>query len=383
MVKLKFLLGLSLALLVTACSSLPDVNDYLPDQRLEYKKQREAQENLEVPPDLLAGQFDDAMDVPTMGGSATYSEYVGERKKSRQVAASGEVLPEVKDVTLKRQGDDRWLVVKATPQQVWPRVVAFWRKQGILLLEQDPATGVMKTDWLENRAEIRKDFLTNMLRKVAGGLYETSTRDQYRVRLEPGVEPGTTDIYLTQRGMEEKLVSNTVGEDATTVWEPAPRDPGKEALMLRRLMVYLGVTEQRANRVLAQSQPSGSAGGSSQLVTGPGGQTELVIDEDFPQAWRLTGLALDRVGFAVQDRDRTQGVYYVRYDNPSKGKKKEGFLSKLAFWRSSDIDTVTQYRVKLSSAGGRTRVVVLNNAGQRENSATAKRILTLLQEDIR
>ncbi|MGA7981661.1 MAG: outer membrane protein assembly factor BamC [Chromatiaceae bacterium] len=382
MPKLKTLIVLVSVLLLTACSSLPDVNDYLPDQRLEYKKQREAQENLEVPPDLIAGNFDDAMDVPALGGSATYSEYVGERHKRRQVATSGKVLPEVKGVTLKREGNSRWLEVEAAPQQVWPRVVAFWREQGILLVEQNPSTGVMKTDWLENRAEIRKDFITNIVRKVAGGLYETSTRDQYRVRIEPGPERGTTDIYLTQRGMEEKLVSNTVGEDANTVWEPGPNDPGKEAEMLRRLMVYLGVTKQRAERVLAQGQPQ-TTGGNSRLVQGPGGQTELLIAQDFPQAWRLTGLALDRVGFAVQDQDRTQGVYYVRYDDPSKVKKKEGFVSKLAFWRSKDIDTVTQYRVKLTTEGGQTRVAVLNQAGQRENSPTSKRILTLLQQEIR
>jgi outer membrane protein assembly factor BamC len=382
MFKLKSLIVLLSALAITACSALPDVNDYLPDQRLEYKKQKEAQQDLEVPPDLVAGKFDDAMDIPSLSGSATYSEYVGERQKRHQMASSGEVLPEFKAVTLQREGDNRWLEVKATPQQVWPRLVAFWREQGILLVEQDPTTGVMKTNWLENRAEIRKDFITNVLRKVVDGLYETSTRDQYRVRVEPGVERGTTDIYLTHRGMEEKLVRNTVGEDANTVWEPGPSDPGKEALMLRRLMVYLGATEQRAQRVLAEGAPAQTTAGSSRLVQGPAGQTELLIPQDFPQAWRLTGLALDRVGFAVQDKDRTQGIYYVRYDDPSKAEEKKGFFSKLAFWRSNDINTVTQYRVKLTPEGDHTRVAVLNQAGQPETSATGKRILTLLQHEI-
>jgi outer membrane protein assembly factor BamC len=243
----------------------------------------------------------------------------------------------------------------------------------------------MKTDWIENRAEIRKDFITGLFRKIAEGLYETSTRDQYRVRIEPGPERDTTDIYLTQRGMEEKLVRNTVGEDTNTVWEPSASDPGKEALMLRRLMVYLGATEQRAQRVLAEGAPraGGTTGGNSRLVPGPSGQTELLIPEDFPQAWRLTGLALDRVGFAVQDKDRTQGIYYVRYDDTSRAKKKQGFFSRLAFWRSKEINTVAQYRVKLTSDGGQTRVAVLNQAGQPENSAAGKRILTLLQQDIR
>jgi outer membrane protein assembly factor BamC len=383
MCKLKSLVALPIVLLVAACSSLPDMSDYLPDQSLDYKRQREATEDLAVPPNLLAGKFDDAMDVPGLGGTATYSQYVGERQKRHEMATSGEVLPEFKDVTLKEQGDNRWLLVKATPQQVWPRVVSFWRSQGILLVEQDPTVGVMKTDWIENRAEIRKDFITNVLRKVVGGLYETSTRDQYRVRIEPGMERGTTDIYLTQRGMVEKLLDNGLSGTESTVWEPGPSDPGKEAIMLRRLMVYLGVSEKQAAQSIAQSETTPETTGMARLTQGSGGQPELVIDQDFPQAWRLTGLALDRVGFAVQDQDRTQGIYYVRYESGFTPKKKRGFFSRLAFWRSNEVEAVSQYRVKLNSDGKQTRVVVLNQVGQPANPASAQRILKLLEEEIR
>jgi outer membrane protein assembly factor BamC len=380
--KLKFVLTLPIVLLVAACSSLPDVSDYLPDQTLDYKRQREASDDLAVPPNLLAGKYDDAMDIPEPGGTATYSQYAAEKHKHHEVATSGEVLPEFKDVTLKREGDNRWLVVKATPQQVWPRVVAFWRSQGILLVEQDPSVGVMKTGWMENRAEIRKDFITNILRKVVGGLYETSTRDQYRVRLEPGSEPGTTDIYLTERGMVEKVVNSEISGNEDTIWEPGSSDPGKEAIMLRRLMVYLGVSEQQAARAIAQSETPGGTG-MARLTQGTGGQPELVIDQDFPQAWRLTGLALDRVGFAVQDQDRTQGIYYVRYESGATAKKKGGFFSRLAFWRSKEAEAVSQYRVKLTSQGKQTRVAVLDQAGQPANPTSAQRILKLLQAEIR
>jgi outer membrane protein assembly factor BamC len=376
------LAALATVLLITACSSGPSIDDYLPDQRLAYKKQREAGENLEIPPDLTSSDFDDALDVPAIGGSGstTYSEYVGERGKRRAIAASGEVLPDVQDVELRREGNNRWLEIEGTPQQVWPRVVSFWREQGILLLEQNPGAGVMKTDWLENRAEIRTDMVTNVLRRVVDGLYATSTRDQYRVRIEPGINRGTTDLYLTHRAMEERFASNAVGEDTSTVWEPAPSDPGKEAEMLRRIMIYLGVTEQRAERQLAQEQTRAP---KAQLMSGTGGETTLVISEEYRYAWRLTGVALDRVGFAVEDRDRTQGVYYVRYDDPSKGQEKQGWASRLAFWRSDDVDTVSQYQVKLSGEGDRTRVVVRDQVGRRDDSATARRILTLLSEQIR
>jgi len=379
---------LALAPLLAACSGA-SVEKYLPDQSLEYKKQREASENLELPPDLASAGFDDALDVPSASGTATYSSYTSGREARRRAATSGEVLPEVAGVQLERAGDKRWLQIDAPPQSVWPRVVSFWREQGILLVEQDPTVGVMKTDWLENRAEIRKDFITRQLRKVVDGLYATSTRDQYRVRIEPGSARDTTEVYLTHRGMEERLVRNTVGEGSTTVWEPAPSDPGKEAEMLRRLMLYLGVSSGEANRMLASG--GSAAGGATAVSTGAGarlvssgGASELVIPDEFRQAWRQTGLALDRTGFAVEDRDRSEGVFYVRYDDPNRDTgKKKGIGSRLAFWKGKDTDTVEQYQVRLEGGADETRVRVYDANGRRDTSATGERILSLLKDQLR
>jgi outer membrane protein assembly factor BamC len=372
-------------LVLTGCGSSA-IKDILPDQSLAYKKQREAAENLEVPPDLSQGRFDDALDVPA-AGSATYSEYVGERSKRREVATSGGVLPDVKDVQMRREGNSRWLEVGAPAEAVWPRVVSFWREQGILLVEQNPAVGVMKTDWLENRAEIRQDFMTRMMRKVADGLYATSTRDQYRVRVERGTKAGVTDIYLTHTAMQERILSNTAAEGTNTVWEPVPSDPAKEAEMLRRLMVYLGVTEQRAAGATAGTAAStGEAAGRPTTVrlVAEGSGSALVISEEFRRAWRQTGVALDRIGFAVEDRDMSAGVYYVRYDPGSEGaQSKKGFLSKLAFWRGKELDPVKKYQVKLVASGAETRLTVLNAAGERDDTPAGRKILTLLQEQIR
>jgi outer membrane protein assembly factor BamC len=302
------------------------------------------------------------------------------------------VLPTVAGVTLERSGDKRWLQIESTPQDVWPKVVSFWRQQGILLVEQDPAIGVMKTDWLENRAEVRQDFITRQLRKVVDGLYATSTRDQYRVRIDAGPGPDTTEVYLTHRAMEERLVTNSLGEASNTVWEPAPSDPDKEAAMLRRLMLYLGVSDNKADSMLATGGAgSGSAAGTTGARSGTGarlisagGGSELVIPDEFRQAWRQTGLALDRTGFAVEDRNRSEGVFFVRYDDPNRNDgKKKGLVSRLAFWSKGDLDTVKQYQVKLVGDNTETRVTVLDADGRRDTSATGERILSLLHEQLR
>jgi outer membrane protein assembly factor BamC len=374
-------------LLLSGCGTARQLDNYLPDRRVEYKKAREAEENLELPPDLAGASFNDAMDIPGASGTATYSAYAGEREARRQIAGSGEVLPAVSGVTLERSGDQRWLEIDAPPQAVWPKVVAFWRQQGILLEEQDPAVGVMKTDWLENRAEIRRDFVTNMMRKVVDGLYATSTRDQYRVRIDAGPGRGTSEVYLTHRAMEERLVRNTVGEGATTVWEPAPGDPGKEAEMLRRLMLYLGVSDRSAERMLASggSAPTAagrSGGGGARLVSAGGGSV-LVIPQEFRRAWRQTGLALDRSGFAVEDRDRSAGVFFVRYDDPTRSQEKKGLFSRMAFWKSGDApDRAQTYQIRVEGDGQESRVSVYDEAGRRDTSATANQILSLLKEQL-
>jgi len=373
--------------LLTACGASKTMEKILPDQSLEYKKQREASENLELPPDLASGGFDDALDIPAASGTATYTDYSSGRDARRRVAASGDVLPTVAGVTLERSGDKRWLQIESMPQNVWPKVVSFWRQQGILLVEQDPAIGVMKTDWLENRAEVRQDFITRQLRKVVDGLYATSTRDQYRVRIDAGPARDTTEVYLTHRAMEERLVTNSVGEGSNTVWEPAPSDPDKEAAMLRRLMLYLGVSDNKAERMLAAGGGGASSGArsgaSARLVRSAGG-SELLIPDEFRQAWRQTGLALDRTGFAVEDRNRSEGVFFVRYDDPNRNDgKKKGLVSRLAFWSKEDVDSVKQYQVKLVGGNAETRVTVLDADGRRDTSATGERILSLLHEQLR
>ena len=371
---------LPLILILAGCSSS---GGFFNDSGTEYRTQRETVDDLEIPPDLTRTAIQDAMAVPGTG-AASYEEYTSRREQGRGTADAGnsDVLPDFENVTFHRDGDQRWLVVQGAPGQIWPKVVDFWRKNGLLLVEQDPAIGVMKTDWLESRADIKQGVITEFLRKAVGGIYSSATRDQFRVRLEPGQEPDTTELYLTHRGMEEKLKENISGQADTTYWTPRPNDPGIEAAMLRSLMVHLGVTKEEAQRLTAQPEEDEPR---SHLVRTED-STTLYIRESFPRAWRLTGVALDRVGFAVEDRDRSAGTYYVRY-NQLKSDKEEsgGFFSKLAFWRDDEeeIDDKVQYQVKLTDLGDETRVVVRDQDGKVDNSKVAQRILTLISEQIR
>ncbi len=383
-----FIFGVT-AVGIVGCSTVSStVEKVLPDRKVEYKKAKQGESNLEIPPDLSSSTIRDDYSMPgsNNSGYATYSGFLNRDKPSSGTtqAGSGRVLVQTNNVEVKRRGDQRWLVVRAAPDDVWFKAIAFWQEHGILLTEQDPAVGVMVTDWIENRADIKSDFITNAVRKLFDSAYSSATRDQYRVRLERGDEDGNIELFLTHRGMQEEVVTGHTGtKSERTVWTPRPTDHGLEAEMLRRLMVYMGVADKRASSALAKQGSNTKT--RSQLVRGRN-QVALQLSEPLSRAWRLTGVALDRVGFAVEDRDRTKGVYLVRYNDPMSDQEEPGLLSKLAFWKSdANIDKEHRYQVSLQSASAaeRTTIVVLNEQGVRENSETAVRILTLLHEQLR
>ncbi|MCB1878247.1 MAG: outer membrane protein assembly factor BamC [Chromatiales bacterium] len=362
------------------CGWLTDPDDgVLPDRRADYKKAR-AEDRLELPPDLSSGAITDSMPIPAApAGSALSPQDAGTSSASRSEAG---VLTENAKIRVQRDGDRRWLVVQGEPEQVWKRVREFWLDSGFLLKVEDPRIGILETEWAENRADIPSDPIREALKSSLDFLYSAGTRDKYRVRLERGGQPGTTEVFLTHYGMEEVVRRDSVGEVATTIWKPRDADPELEAEMLNRMLVFLGVEDAKARSQIAKEQTRPDR---ARMVRGEG-QSVLLLDESFDRAWRLTGVALDQIGFVVDDRNRADGLYYVRYKDPFKDTKQEegGFFSKLKFWGDDDKPSEsTAYQVKLQGEGPTTNISVLDDVGKPEKSSTGERILTLLYEQLK
>jgi outer membrane protein assembly factor BamC len=374
------IVALSLLVFVTACSSLG-----IESKKIEYKSAGKAP-TLETPPDLVAPARDDRFAVPDIGGkgSATYSAYANERTPEGKAAKGSDVLPDVDKARIERSGNQRWLVVAGTPDKVWGTVKDFWQENGLLITVEQPEAGVMETDWAENRAKIPQDMIRNFLGKVIDSLYSTAERDKFRTRLEPGAEPGTTEIYVSHRGMYEVFVSE--GKDQTK-WQPRPADPDLEAEMLRRLMIRFGSEEKRATAALATAQERPVE--RAKIVRASDGAGTLEVQERFDRAWRRVGLALDRVGFTVEDRDRSKGLYFVRYVDPeadsTSKKDSEGWLAKLNPFKGSDASALSkmQYRIYVADGGVVSTIQVLSREGGADNSETARRILSLLHEQLK
>lgn len=376
------LLSVSLLLIgvLAGCSG-----NILPEsKKIEYKSAGKLPP-LEIPPDLTQQSRDERYAVPDVSaskGSATYSAYSSERAGQARTTTAQDLLPQVDKMRIERAGTQRWLVVGGSPEKLWPGVKEFWQELGFLVNVELPEAGIIETDWAENRAKIPQDIIRGTIGKVFDSLYSTAERDKFRTRLEKGAEPGTVEIYISHRGMYEIYTNEGKSE---TRWQPRPADPELEAEMLRRLMVRLGVDETRAKTMVAAEQRQDRA----KLSRATDGAGALLLEEAFDRAWRRVGLALDRVGFTVEDRDRSQGLYFVRYVDPDADSKKKdddkGFLSKLMFWKggAGDKPNQAQYRIHLKTAGESTSVQVLTREGGVDRSDTSRRILGLLHEQLK
>lgn len=365
------LIASMLGLLLAGCGSTSNKNT-------DYRSQGGKIPSLEVPPDLTSPIADDRFVIPDTKAT-TLSTY--NRERGNAPVVGNVVLPKVENARIERAGEQRWLVVKASPDQAWIVIKDFWAESGFVLRRESPESGIMETDWAENRSKIPQDLLRRTIGRLIDGLYESGLRDKFRTRLEPGVEPGSTDIYISHRGAEEVY---TGADKIGTAWQPRPADKELEAEMLARLMVKFGFgagLEKASVIAGATNAPANVARASYDKTKGG----SLKVNEPFDRAWRRVGLALDRVGFTVEDRDRSKGLFFVRYIDPDVEARSgdKGFLEKLAFWRKDDPASKPQYRVYVSEVAGISDVEVQSADGKVDNSATAKRILGLLLEQLR
>jgi len=356
-------------------------------KRLDYKS-ASSTPTLEVPPDLTKPAFDDRYSVTTASGVAA-------RDATRP--KQSDLLPTNADARVARAGNERWLVVKATPEEAWNVVKQFWTDNGFVIATEQPALGVMETDWAENRADAPNDLFRKYVGKYVDILYDTYKRDKFRTRIERGTEAGTTEIYVSHRGMEQvptAMIDNRYG--AGFKWAVMPADPNLEAEMLSRLMLRFGaqapVTASGEPSRAAVASIAGTAGAAdrARLETGVDGP-KLFVDDPFDRAWRRVGLALDRTGFTVVDRDRSSGLYYVRYADPesdmSKKDKEKGFLAKLFDFKNifnkDEKDKPEQYRIKVVEAAPQSVVSVQDTTGNPEKSQTGEKILALLKDQLK
>ncbi len=340
----------------------------LGSKPVDYKAGAGQVQSLEMPPGLTAPVTDDTYKVEGAEGEsvATYSAYAKDKSapavvQSKQQAPT--VLAPVKGVSIEHDGEKRYLRVDESAERVWPVVESFVRDAGFKMQSEDQSAGIIETDWEENRPKDNKN--SGILTKIFSGFFSSGERNRFRIRLER-VKDDVTNIYVTEYGQEEVLDSSGI----TTSWKMLPNDPELEAEMLQRLMVQFGANPEQA--AVATTKGAQASGGAN-LVQIFDGSSIIVINDAFDKSWRRVGLAIEKTGLVVEDKDREKGVYYVRTPLA-----KSSWLQKLEFWK--DEDAAQHFRVNVKDNGASCDVSMTDANG--DSSAEARKQLEVIYKHI-
>lgn len=409
---------LLLSAVLAGCDSIPFL-----DNDSDYKTAGRGRP-LEVPPDLTSTNTDDAFSVP---GTTTLSSFNQQNQANQTVEEK--LLPSAEGVKLERAGSQRWLIVPAPPEKVWPVIRAFWIDLGFPVRVENIQTGVIETDWV-TVSEIIKDGQGNVLSRFQGWLDRLSAlnnRQKFRTRIDRNADENVTEIYISHRSLgnefddgKERVLTPfglfETGFKTEDTKKNDAEDDDIDAEFLRRLVVKLGIAEKQSHNIIDNPVEEKHASTS----TDKDGIITLTVNDAFDRSWRRVGLALDRIGFLIEDRDRSRGLYFVRYsdldaDKPSEDKKglldklkfwgdssekekqpepepeqkkdDKGIIDKLKFWETSDkgkekSNGVPQYRIHLERGETTTTVTVVGKDGKQVKSRAANRIMTLLYEQL-
>jgi outer membrane protein assembly factor BamC len=371
--------SLAVLALLTGCGALENT---FGGDKVDYRTATSKTQPLEVPPDLTQLARDSR--YQPQGGVISASA-TAQAPSSAVPTASGAVAPGAAgSVRMERVGQQRWLVTPQSPEQIWPMLKGFFEQRGFTLAVDNPQAGLLETNWAENRAKLPNDLIRSSIGRVLGGLFDTGERDLYRVRVERVVTATGTgsEIYLAHRGAEEVYTNE---RKESSVWRGRGNDPQLEADMLAKLMVMLGAKEENARTAVAAATPA--SGAEKTVKTASTDEvvptaTSLVVNDSFDRAWRRVGLALDRGGFTVEDRDRASGLYYVRYVDPkTAGKDEPNWFNKL--FSDATTGAAVRYRVVVKGTGDKTNVSVQDAKGAADGSENARRIVARLGQELR
>ncbi|WP_374565851.1 outer membrane protein assembly factor BamC [Ideonella sp.] len=367
---------LLLAFGLGGCSLLSDTTP--GTDSLDYRSGATKTATLEVPPDLTPLARDGRY-LPQTGSVSASALANGTARPVVDAGAPSVAIVKAGDVHLERAGDQRWIVSPQTPEQLWPKVRQFWLDRGFTIASEDAEAGTLETGWAENRAKLPNDIVRRTIGSVVSGLFDTGERDRFMMRMERGANG--TEIYVAHHGIEEKVMGRNASEEVK--WSARPADPQLEREVLTRLMISLGAKDEVARAEMAAATGGTSAAPKARVVSGKPGAA-LTVDDGLERAWRRIGLALDRGGFTVEDRDRNQGLYFVRFvDTKEAAKDEPNFFTR---WFTSDDQAkkaLNRYRIQVKADGTGTLVTVLNFKGEPDNSANAQKIVSLLADELK
>ena len=383
------------------------------DETYDYRKAKTSQQPLEVPPDLTPLPKDDRYSVPTPGAAAAAKPAgaaAGTAVAAPVVAAGAlaapagpAVDPTVPAARIVREGNQRWLAVNASPEVAYATVRDVFVSQGFKIAIDDPAVGLLETQWAETRPKVDEDAPRNVLSRLLGAFDSNGEQNKFRARIERTAN-NTAEITVTHRGLDEVFTSP---QKDTTKWQVRPADPELESILLQRIALrFAAVQPAVAIAPAPAAAPAAAVAAATATAPAPaptvpvanvdarvhkvtaGGVVTLQLEDDLEHSWRRVGIALDRGGFTIEDRSRDKHQYTVRYLDPeyeASEKEKRGWWDRIFNADAKIPEQQFQIAMAPSATGAApiTVVEVRDRDGKPDNGATARHILDQLMEDLR
>lgn len=266
----------ALALMLSGCGYLFGDDGIFRDTKNDYKNARELPE-MQLPEGRrVDGQLDEIYPIPEVNNDDFATRGDQAPRPEPLLAASAEQM-----VRIQRLGEDSWALIAIPPGQLWPQVRSFMAAANIPIGRVDARAGLIESTYLE--------------------LQEQDRPARFRFRVERGVQRGNSELHVLQMFRTSEAGA----------WPESSDDFELESEMLRSVAQFIANSADNAP-VSMMAEQSIAATGKLQLIE-EGDLAYLRLELPFDRAWASVSRAIEDAGFAITDRNRSTGSYYMTY----------------------------------------------------------------------
>ena len=278
------------------------------------------------------------------------------------------------DFSLQKSGDNRWVVAQRAPSEVWPVAMQFFQDNGFRIDEQRPQTGEFTTIW--QRAD---ELSVTVSRHLGSTGLATDSETRLRVRIEPGVQRNTSEIYVVS-------ANRPAGSTADVAFSERSVNTGLDAALVDEMLVSMSRNADKGASVSLLAARDFDTPTRVSLSEDGSGNPVLTLNEDLDRAWSSVGRALEQGEWRVEDINRTLGLYYINLaEKAEKKDEKPGFFSSLFGGQPAKEEVearAERYQVRLSKVGDSVQVTVEENINTVASPEVARKVLGVIQDNL-
>jgi outer membrane protein assembly factor BamC len=306
---------LTILFLTTSCSYISGPEGLFPPTKNAFLKEK-VEEDMLLPNDLDTIMIENHYPIK-IGETLSNDEKV---PKPRQIfASSGN-----SSVQLRRLGELMWIYVETLPSTSWPITKSYWNTSSYETISANPQLGEIIINFDES------SFLN--------------------MKIEHGIKEASTEIFLTQIDKSSnEIISN----------------PDLIQSELSSLVSYFADTVDQFTGTSLAAQNLNDLKKTRIFVEN--GRTVIELDLNFDRAWSSVTKAMDAAEIFANDKDRSNGIFYVSYVEQDN----RGFLSFLNPRKNEDKKVLSddaKFEVKIIEKNNKTYVIAYSKDGKLEES---------------